>query len=142
MIEVKVKCVHCGHSLMNNKYKVDEYPSIEVIIGHHNKLWHLYLSAIYGSYNVDCKWDIPKGTIVRFSCPHCNADLSSHALCEQCSAPMVAFDLTTGGRVQICSKRGCKKHFIEFEELDIALRTFYETYNTFFSSSGEPRGKK
>jgi predicted RNA-binding Zn-ribbon protein involved in translation (DUF1610 family) len=119
---------------MNKKHKVDGYPGIEVVIKHQEKIWRLYLSALYGSYNIDCKWKIPKGTIVRFSCPHCNADLSSYSLCEQCNAPMVAFYLTSGGRIQICSRRGCKKHFIEFEELEVALRNFYETYNTFFSA--------
>jgi hypothetical protein len=41
---------------------------------------------------------------------------------------MVPFYLDMGGRVSICSRSGCKNHFVEFDDLSIALRKFYQQY--------------
>ena len=53
-------------------------------------------------------------------------------LCEICKAPMVSFGFKEGGIIQICSRRGCKKHLIEFEDPEVELRAFYEKYSVFF----------
>jgi hypothetical protein len=33
-----------------------------------------------------------------------------------------------GGRVNICSRHGCKNHYVVFENLDTAVRKFYSEY--------------
>jgi Zn finger protein HypA/HybF involved in hydrogenase expression len=41
---------------------------------------------------------------------------------------MLPFHLDMGGKVSICSRIGCKNHFVEFEDLSVALRQFYQEY--------------
>lgn len=128
MISVSVKCPHCGKSLMNNKKLIDGKPSIMVKLTYAGKKGMLYLISLYGSYNIETDINVPNSKIAGFRCPHCDADLKSTRRCELCNAPMVAFDLRKGGQVQICSRRGCKKHLIEFENPGKELEAFYDYY--------------
>jgi len=132
MIHLNVKCPHCEKSLMDEKLKIDNYPSIKVKIGYKGKTGKLNLSALYGSYNINSELDVPEGEIARFFCPYCNSELKSTRTCEVCNAPMVAFKSAQGGLLQICSRHGCKKHLIEFEDLETEISVFYDEYSTFF----------
>ncbi|MBI4678232.1 MAG: hypothetical protein HY748_11675 [Elusimicrobia bacterium] len=132
MIQVHVQCPVCGKSLMDEEHKVDNCPSIAVEISYGKKRGPLRLSSLYGSYNIDIKVPCPVGKISRFFCPHCKCDLKASRMCEVCKAPMVAFSFKEGGTIQICSRRGCKKHLIEFEDPELEVRTFYERYSVFF----------
>jgi len=132
MIEVKVKCIHCGKSLMDEGFEIDNHPSIKVIIEYKGKQGILRLSSLYGSYNIDSEIDVPKGEIARFFCPHCKSDMTSSRTCYECGASMVTFECASGGYLRICSRMGCKKHLVEFEDLETELRAFYDAYSTFF----------
>jgi predicted RNA-binding Zn-ribbon protein involved in translation (DUF1610 family) len=135
MIQVNVKCPHCGKSLMDDEIKIDGHPSVKVNIQWGGERGRLRLSSLYGSYEIDAQVAVPEGEIARFFCPHCNTELSSSRTCEKCSAPMVSMKFIQGGKVEICSRRGCKKHLIEFEDLESELRAFYNKYSLFFKSS-------
>jgi len=135
MIQVNVKCPHCGKGLMDEEIKIDDLPSVKLNVQLGKKRGGLRLSSLYGSYNIDSEFSVPQGEVVRFFCPHCNTDLTGSRRCEECSAPMIPMKFTQGGTVQICSRRGCKKHLIEFEELDTELKAFYDKYSLFFKSS-------
>lgn len=128
MVTVSVKCPHCGKSLMEPKKKLDNSAAILVHMTYAGKNAPLYLSAAYGSYKIETGLPIPVGKIAGFRCPHCKADLKSTRKCDICSAQMVAFDLKEGGQVQICSRRGCKKHILEFQNPDNELEAFYKSY--------------
>ena len=132
MIEVKVKCIHCGKSLMDEGFEIDNHPSIKVIIEYKGNQGILRLSSLYGSYNIDSEIDVQEGEIVRFFCPHCKSDMTISRTCHECGAPMVTFEFVSGGRLQICSRRGCKKHLVEFEDLETEIKAFYDAYSTFF----------
>lgn len=132
MIEVHLRCIHCKRSLMDEQDKIDSRPSIKVMISQGSKKGQLNLSALYGSYTVHEPFKIPKGKLARFSCPHCGKELKSGRECEKCGAPMVPLALQEGGLVQICSRRGCKKHLIEFEDPEAEIGAFYAHYSTFF----------
>ena len=134
MIQVKVKCPYCGQSLMTDEKKIDNHPSVKVSIKLKDKTGFLYLSSLYGSYEIISEIDLPMDAIVLFFCPHCNADLRGDRLCDKCNAPMVVFKSFTGGNIQICSRRGCKKHLVEFENLEDELLSFYKSYPLFFSN--------
>lgn len=116
---------------MNKKVRIDKFPSIKTIIKLGRKSGRLYLSSLYGSYNIKCDFTVPIDEIVQFFCPHCNSNLNTHDLCEQCRAQMVAMKIIGGGFVKICSRRGCKKHSLEFENLETELKAFYDTYSPF-----------
>ncbi|NLO92266.1 MAG: hypothetical protein GX410_09800 [Elusimicrobia bacterium] len=128
MIQVHVKCPKCAKSLMEPKHKLDGKPAIKIALSYAGKKGDLYLSSLYGSYNIELPFSIPMGKIAGFRCPHCAADLKSMRKCEACGAQMVAFDFKQGGQVQICSRRGCKKHVIEFQNPEEELEAFYKAY--------------
>jgi ssDNA-binding Zn-finger/Zn-ribbon topoisomerase 1 len=56
----------------------------------------------------------------------------STRICEKCNAEMVLMEIEDGGNIQICSRKGCKKHLLEFEDLQTELKAFYNVYSTFF----------
>jgi methionyl-tRNA synthetase len=114
---------------MDDEKTIDGLPSVRVFTQFHDKKGLLYLSSIYGSYNIFSETHIPMDEIVLFFCPHCQSSLLTNTLCEKCNVPMAAFELKQGGKVQICSKRGCKKHMIEFSNLSQEISTFYDEYS-------------
>ncbi len=130
MINIEVCCPFCQKSLMNKHHRIKDVPSVELV----GKLpaeagateGTIRLSAFYGDYQVETNLVIPPNTIVNFKCPYCHKDLTSSRLCDACMSPMVALEFPRGGKVQFCSKRGCKKHLIEFEDPEEELRAFYE----------------
>ncbi len=128
MISVSLKCPHCGKSMMDAAKKLEDSAAIAVHLTYAGKNSPLYMSARYGSYTVETGLKIPLGKIAGFRCPHCKADLKSTRKCEICLAQMVAFNLKEGGQVQICSRRGCKKHLLEFQNPDNELQAFYKSY--------------
>jgi len=128
MMSVSVKCPHCGKSLMDPSKKLNGKPAIAVHMTYAGKNAPLYLSSLYGSYDVETALPIPLSKIAGFRCPHCKADLKSTRKCDVCAAQMVAFDLKQGGQVQICARRGCKKHILEFQDPNNELQSFYKSY--------------
>jgi len=128
-MQVNVKCPYCKKSLMDESHIIDGYPSVKVLIQYHNKQGLLYLSSIYGSYDIHSEIYIPMDEIVLFFCPHCHSSLLTNKMCERCNVPMTLFELMNGGYVQICSQRGCKKHLIEFSNLSQEISTFYDKYS-------------
>lgn len=132
MIQLLVKCPKCGKSLMNPARRLDAKPSVMITISYAGKNAPLYLSSLYGSYAVETSVSVPLGKIAGFRCPHCKTDLKSTRKCDRCGGQMVAFDLKQGGQVQICSRRGCKKHVLEFQDPESELQAFYKSYSSSF----------
>jgi ssDNA-binding Zn-finger/Zn-ribbon topoisomerase 1 len=128
LISLKLKCPVCGKSLMDDEQLVDNEPSILLDIEIAGSKGKIHLSSIYGSYNYLTDIDMPKDEVAEFSCPHCKAHITSDAECLSCGANMVPFYLDMGGKVTICSRNGCKNHFVEFEDLAVALRKMYQEY--------------
>jgi hypothetical protein len=113
---------------MDPKKKLDDAASILVNLSYAGKNAPLHMSAAYGSYLTDSALGVSIGKIPGFRCPHCKADLKSTRKCDICGAQMVALDLKEGGQVQICARRGCKKHLLEFQNPDSELQAFYKHY--------------
>lgn len=132
MIKVSVRCPYCKHSLMDNEHLIDGEPGIGLIITGQKKFGWLRLSSLYGSYTIESEFPIIDGEITTFYCPHCHSNLKGSRLCDECEAPMVPLAFEGGGFVQFCSRRGCKRHLVEFENLDKEMSAFYSHYSTFF----------
>ncbi|MFZ0390272.1 MAG: hypothetical protein WAN36_07405 [Calditrichia bacterium] len=120
-IHISVKCPNCSHSLMNEDKLIDELPAIEMEAKSGDRLGKIFLSQEYGSYNKDFS-EIPDvvGQVVGFSCPQCHQQLPVVEICE-CKAPMVGLQLLVGGKIKICSRNGCKRHALEFEDINDAF---------------------
>lgn len=135
MIHVEVSCPFCQKSLMNSHQRIKDVPAVELI----GKLTNIAgspegiirLSAFYGDYQIETDLVIPDRTIVEFKCPFCHRELTSSRVCDLCQAPMTAVEFPRGGKVQFCSRRGCKKHLIEFEDPEEELRAFYREYSPY-----------
>lgn len=127
-VAIKVKCPACGVSLMDNEKLIDNEPNIRLNIEIANKKGIIRLSSIYGSFNYDVDIELPDKEIARFSCPHCNAEIISSEECNSCQAPMIPLILDMGGRVTICSRKGCHNHLIGFEDLSVALQKLHQEY--------------
>jgi len=127
-ISIHIKCPMCGKGLMDHNKKVDNEPSINLIIqdGEHKGL--IWLSSIYGSYNFVSEIEIGKDSLAEFFCPHCRGHFRSEDNCKVCKAPMADFNLEMGGKVSICTRNGCQNHAIEFEDLSQALKRLYQEY--------------
>jgi len=110
---INVNCPHCNHSLNDETFEIDGHPSIRVTISSDHKQGWLRLSCLYGSYNFASEFDVSTGSVANFLCPHCRVQFPSTSDCSICAAPMVPMLVDGGGIVQICSRRGCKKHMLD-----------------------------
>ncbi len=133
-ISLRIKCPLCGKSLMDAQHRLDGEPSVTLDVLLKDRKGWLRMSPVYGSYSIESEFEIPLNVTVRFFCRQCQSELKSTVVCSTCLAPMIPLMLEEGGRVFFCSRRGCLKHFLEFEEADEALARFYQAYNL----GGEP----
>ncbi len=123
-LKLTVKCPACGQSLMNPDVRVDGLPSIHLAVRGQDTPGSVYLSQIYGSYNkrFENVADVP-GSVTPFSCPHCGVAFAPRSPCE-CGAPMIWVQLTMGGTINFCTRNGCTRHSLEFEDPDEAFILF------------------
>lgn len=127
-ISLNVKCPLCGESLMDKDHPVDKKPGIRLLMEADGIEGEIILSSIYGSYNHVSSLNVSAGHLSKFSCPHCRKQIISNDKCKSCGAKMIPFNLEMGGKVVICSRHGCKNHFVEFEDLSSALQRLYDEY--------------
>lgn len=128
-LALKIKCPLCQKSLMDTQHRIDGEPSVTVNLSLKGQKGWLRLSSVYGSYAIVSEIEIPINSVARFFCRKCQGELKSTVVCSTCLAPMVPLMLEEGGRVYVCSRRGCPKHFLEFEDANEALARFYEAYD-------------
>ncbi|HTY08222.1 MAG TPA: hypothetical protein VMF29_03580 [Candidatus Edwardsbacteria bacterium] len=127
-IALQIKCPCCRKSLMDRHHKLDGHPSVSLTGQVKGRKGWLRLSPVYGSYALETELDLPEGAVARLFCPKCGEELASTFICDQCQAPMVPLLMAEGGKIYVCARKGCKKHFLEFEDVDEALAKFYDTY--------------
>ena len=125
LVSLRVKCPVCGHSLMDEGRPIDNCPSIKLNVKVGEKSGVIHLSSVWESYNYLCSIETPKHEILELSCPHCSSVLKGKTDCELCKAPMIPLDLELGGDVCICSRMGCKSHFVKFVDFSFALKKLY-----------------
>jgi hypothetical protein len=87
---------------------------------------------LYGSYSLESEYQPVEREVYGFYCPHCHGRIEGPRQCEECEAPMVPLEFMEGGIVQFCSRKGCRKHLVEFENLETEMGAFYSHYSTFF----------
>jgi hypothetical protein len=125
LVSLRVKCPVCGHSLMDQDRPIDNCPSIKLNVKVGEKSGLMHLSSVWESFNFVCNIETPKNEILKLTCPHCNSAINGKTDCEACYAPMVPLDLELGGDVCICSRMGCKSHFVKFVDFSFALKQLY-----------------
>jgi hypothetical protein len=110
---------------MDDDRYVDNVPSIKLSISCNEKAGTVYMSSVWESYNFLSDIELKENKTIDLSCPYCNSKLHSKVDCELCKASMIPFDLEVGGNVNICSRVGCKNHFVKFVDFSFALKQLY-----------------
>lgn len=123
-IQIEVKCPQCRNALNTPNVQLDQLDAIHISAKIGPSLGDLYLSQIYGSYlkRFEGIEDVPEA-VVECSCPHCHTPFPMHGVCE-CRAPIIGLDLKVGGVIKVCTRNGCKRHWLEFENADDAFYLF------------------
>lgn len=129
-ITLSLKCPHCNHSLMDDSQLVNGKPGIKVNIETPTEQGVIWLCSKYGCYQHKSTVELKEKEIVKLSCPHCNETLVRDVACKSCNAPMIGFYIEAGGKVSICSRVGCKNHYIVFDDSEELLNLFYEKFGT------------
>jgi len=127
-LSIHVKCPLCRNSLMDKENLIHNKPSIKLNIQLGKARGVIRLCSIYDCYDHYSDIDISGVDIAEFACPHCNQVLNSTELCDKCNAPMVHFIVDIGGKVSICSRKGCTKHYIAFENPVDEIKKLYDEY--------------
>ena len=123
-IRVQVNCPNCYGSLIEPGVQVDALDSILFLTKVGNSRGHLYLSQIYGSGNkIFQQVEDIAGAIVAYFCPRCDTAFPEVGTCE-CMASKNALYLNDGGYVEVCTRNGCRQHWLEFKNIDDAFRVF------------------
>ncbi len=128
IITVNVKCPICRKSLMDEEFLLHDRASIKLNVEMGDKRGTIRLCSLYGCYDHKSDIELIEGEVAKFHCPHCNKEITSSELCETCGAKMIPFTLEMGGRVSFCSRSGCTKHYVAFEDISDAIRKFYKEY--------------
>jgi predicted RNA-binding Zn-ribbon protein involved in translation (DUF1610 family) len=129
LISLKVKCPHCGKSLMDHTQFLNARPSIKLRIEHLGNHGIINLCSTYGCFDKRSSIELTKGEITILSCMHCKKNLAGSHVCDRCGAPIVDFSLDKGGMVHFCSRIGCEKHYVSFEDIYTTLTSFYHEYD-------------
>lgn len=123
-----VNCPHCKKSLMDPYNPINGTRSIKLNVEGKSGKGIMRLCSIYDCYNHKADIEIEENEVTTFLCPSCNENLAINLSCEICEAPMVQFKLEMGGKVNICSRNGCKNHNVSFVDLTSALNVFYHKF--------------
>jgi len=116
---------------MDKEKQLLDKPSIKLNIEQGDVKGTIRLCSLYGCYDHESDVDLSDGNIAVFACPQCNNILNTTELCDNCGAPLAEFLLDTGGKVSICSRNRCKKHFVIFEDINDALKLFRQEHGGF-----------
>jgi hypothetical protein len=129
LISLKVRCPNCEKSLMDHTLFLNAKPSIKIRIEKNGNSGTLNLCSSYGCFDKHCTMELIKDEIADLSCPHCKKSLKGSQICDICGAPIVDFRLDKGGNVHFCSRIGCEKHYVSFEDIYETLTSFYHEYD-------------
>jgi hypothetical protein len=124
-ISLTVKCAICNHSLMDYSKLIRGKPSIKLYIKSRENAGILYLCSVYGCYDKHSDIEMVEGDIVELLCPVCKNNLKSKSVCNICGAPIFVLSLETGGKLHTCSRVGCRKHKVVFEDIYDDLTRYY-----------------
>ncbi len=105
MLLLELGCPYC-HAELTHGDRV----TLDAFIRDTHQDGQVSLSAVFGDYSVQTELEIPPGAVAEFRCPKCDASIMLAMPCKLCGAPMASLNITSGGYLEFCSRRGCKGH--------------------------------
>ena len=116
---LNVSCPTCKKSLMDPDYRIDGHPSVKFDVSSNgNKSW-LRLSSLYGSQAIALEHELPLNNLSQFYCPHCFKELPSFSGCMECGSPMAALFVREGCSWEVCTRRGCRGHLLNLDQINM-----------------------
>jgi len=128
-ISLNVKCPYCNLSLMDYRKLIRDKPSIKLHVKSGDDEGILYLCSIYGCYEKETEIDLIEGETTDLLCPYCYKNLKSKTICDICGAPIIDIRLETGGKLHICSRVGCKKRNVIWEDIYEDLMRYFKLHD-------------
>jgi hypothetical protein len=129
LISLKVKCPHCSKSLMDYTHYLNAKPSIKLVVEVGGQNGILNLCSTYGCYDKTATVHLTENEIAVMGCPACKRNLPQSASCVECGAPIVDMAIEKGGIVHVCSRIGCKNHYVTFSDMNETLTEFYNEFD-------------
>jgi len=117
---------------MDEEMLIEDASSIKLIINTSGGSGLIWLSSLYGSYDYISDVRLPGDGHTTFLCPHCLQDLATEKKCHLCNANIVTLRVTDGSSVSFCSRNGCKKHFVEYDDYCSALKKIEHDHESNF----------
>jgi predicted RNA-binding Zn-ribbon protein involved in translation (DUF1610 family) len=105
LLLLELSCPHCSRVLTKG-----ERVPLDAFLRDTHQDGRVALSALFGDYSMESDLEIREGAVVEFRCPECEASLMLSLPCRLCGAPMASLNLTSGGYLEFCCRRGCKGH--------------------------------
>ncbi len=105
MLVLDTCCPQCGSRLTEGTRVV-----LDAFIRKSHREGEMRLSAIFGDYSMETELEVAEGELVEFRCPRCEASIMMPVTCKLCGAPMASLNITAGGYIEFCTRRGCKGH--------------------------------
>jgi predicted RNA-binding Zn-ribbon protein involved in translation (DUF1610 family) len=102
---LELSCPNCNRVLTKGTRVL-----LDAFVRDTHKEGQVALSALFGDYSVETELSIPEGAIAEFRCPECDASIMLALPCRLCGAPMASLNITSGGYLEFCTRRGCKGH--------------------------------
>jgi ssDNA-binding Zn-finger/Zn-ribbon topoisomerase 1 len=121
-IVLNISCPDCGHSMMDPDHLIEGVPSVlcNIEVPGPNPKYPLKkpirFCSYYGSSHFECEVRLEDNKRMVLSCPRCETNLHGEFTCTSCGEPMVTLNFKEGGKLVACTKRGCKKHFLQLDE--------------------------
>lgn len=130
-IALNVKCPNCGTSLMDPYRTIHDKPTVKLIVQHGEERGQINICSFYGCMDHYSAIPLKKGDHIQLFCPHCDKELTSDIRCRECQSTMIPFAMDHGGRLYLCSRWECNKHYLDFDNVSDALRKLYNEYGYF-----------
>ncbi len=123
-LTLQLACPNCRKSLMTPERKIDGLDAVRISARVLDTTGDIFLSQIYGSYRKEFSGvKNVEGSVIEGRCPNCATPFPVHRMCE-CGAPLFSMSLQQGGIINICSRNGCPRHSLEFENANDAFDLF------------------
>lgn len=126
MLVLEVSCPNCRDVLTEGKWV-----HLDAYVRETNQDGKILLSAVFGDYSVQTDLDLPAGTVAEFRCPTCDQSLVLNTPCKLCGAPIASLNLSSGGYLEFCCRRGCRAHALGgFGDIDQMIGLVNQMFNT------------
>jgi NADH:ubiquinone oxidoreductase subunit E len=112
-IPLDVRCPRCRGTLMDDRILIDDRPSVRIRASRDRVHGSLWLSSLYGSHRFAAERDVPLDAVLRFSCPHCGAELLGAWSCPLCGDSMAEASVEGGAVLRFCTRLGCRGRMLD-----------------------------